>query len=153
MPVTHEPIMSTEASAVVADIVLDQSVSLVVGALSLALTLKEYSVPRARPVSVYVGADCQPLLLEPSVVHSKKYCTGGFSASVAVVAVIVIVLELVAAGTVAHVIGSGVGGVVSGGLVVADNVFDQSVSLITGASSRALTLNESSVPGVRPVST
>ena len=50
-------------------------------------------------------------------------------ASVAVVAVIVIVYAPVAVGTADHVIGLGVGGVVSGGQVVADNVLDQPVSL------------------------
>ena len=54
---------------------------------------------------------CQLLLALPSVVHSKRYSTGGLSASVAVVAVISIEAPPVAAGTEAQVIGSGVGAV------------------------------------------
>jgi hypothetical protein len=49
----------------------------------------------------------------------------------------VIVVCPVAAGAVAHVIGSGDGGVVSGAQVVAANVLDQPVIFGVGALSRA----------------
>lgn len=139
--------------SVVADCVLDQPVSFGVVALSRTLTLNEYKVPASRLKATYVVLDCQLLLLLPSVVHSKRYSTGGLSASVAVVAVIVIVLGPVAVGTEDQVIGSGVGGVVSGGLVVADSVLDQPVSFRAGELSLALTLNEYIVPASRPVAT
>jgi hypothetical protein len=71
--------------------------------------------------------------------------------SMAVVAVIVIEYGPVAVGTVAQVIGFGVGGVVSGWLVVADSVLDQPVSFRAGALSRALTLNEYKVEGLSPL--
>jgi hypothetical protein len=77
--------------------------------------------------------------LDPSVVHSNKYCTGGVLASVAVVAVIVIVYAPVAVGTTDHVIGFGVGAVVSGGQVVAERVAEKAVSLWLELLSRALT--------------
>ena len=67
----------------------------------------------------------------------------------AVVAVIVIVLEPVVVGTEAQVIGSGLGGVRSGALVVADSELDQPVSFWAAALSRALTLNVYNVEGVR----
>jgi hypothetical protein len=70
-----------------------------------------------------------------------------------VVAVIVIVVCPVATGTEDQVIGSGVGGVVSGagGSVVADCVVDQLVTFGVEALSRALILKEYWVAGVRPV--
>ena len=71
----------------------------------------------------------------------------------AVDAVIVIVYAPVAVGTDDHVIGLGVGGVVSGGLVVADSVLDQPVSLWLAELSRAFTLNEYCVLALRPEAT
>ena len=49
--------------------------------------------------------------------------------------------------------GLGVGGVVSGGLVVADSVLDQPVSLWLAELSRAFTLNEYEVLALRPEAT
>ena len=57
--------------SVVADNVLDQSVSLWLAELSRALTLNEYEVFALRPEAMYVVLDCQVLLKSPSVVHSK----------------------------------------------------------------------------------
>ena len=73
--------------------------------------------------------------------------------SAAVVAVIVIEYAPVAVGTADQVIGLGVGGVVSGGLVVADSVLDQPVSLWLAELSRAFTLNEYCVLALRPEAT
>ena len=72
--------------------------------------------------------------------------------SLAVVAVIAIVVGPLAAGTLAQVIGLGVGAVVSGGApVVADCATDSAVSFGVGAPSCALTWKVYEVDGTRPV--
>ncbi len=81
---------------------------------------------------------CHALSWPPVEVQSKKYSTP--LVSVAVVATIAIEVEPVAYGAVAHVIGLGEGGVVSGAVVVAHCVVDQLVVLWLGLKSRACTL-------------
>ncbi len=78
----------------------------------------------------------------------KKYSTP--HGSVAVVAVMLIDVELILAGTADHVIGSGVGGVPSG--VVAEAVAEKAVSFCAAERSLAFTWYVYWVSSVSPVS-